>query len=81
MKKTFLYLASVLLLTACSKPYSVTVNHEKISDSTEVYLNDYFTGDTLDSALFIGGKACSKEKPGKVLWHKLPLVRNRPRLS
>lgn len=65
MKKTFLYLASVLLLTACSKPYSVTVNHEKISDSTEVYLNDYFTGDTLDSALFIGGKALFKGETGK----------------
>ena len=65
MKKFFLFLASALLLTACSKPYSITVDCEEINDSTTVYLTDYFTGDTLNSAHFTDGKALFSGETGK----------------
>ena len=43
MKKQFLLFASALLLTACSKPYSVTVDYGNKNDGMQVYLQNYFT--------------------------------------
>lgn len=57
MKKQFLLFASALLLTACSKPYSVTVDYGNKNDGMQVYLQNYFTGEIIDSTTFADGKA------------------------
>ena len=65
MKKQFLLFASALLLTACSKPYSVTVDYGNKNDGMQVYLQNYFTGEIIDSTTFADGKAVFNGKTGK----------------
>lgn len=65
MKKQILFFASALLLTACSKPYSVTVDCGDKNDGMQVYLQNYFTGEIVDSSTFVDGKAVFNGKTGK----------------
>ncbi|MBQ8422708.1 MAG: AhpC/TSA family protein [Coprobacter sp.] len=55
----FIFLLSGLLaLVACSKPYTITVDCvSHATDTTTVYLKDYFTGDLIDSVSVKEGKA------------------------
>lgn len=80
MKKQFLLFASALLLTACSKPYSVTVDYGNKNDGMQVYLQNYFTGEIIDSTTFADGKAVFNGKTGRTTSLKLHLPTNR-RLS
>ena len=57
MKKALFIFASALLLTACSKPYRVTVDYENIEDNTPIVLHNYFTNEVVDSTVFTDGKA------------------------
>ena len=57
MKKVLFIFASALLLTACSKPYRVTVDYENIADNTPIVLLNYFTNEVVDSTVFTDGKA------------------------
>ena len=80
MKKQFLLFASALLLTACSKPYSVTVDYGNKNDGMQVYLQNYFTGEIIDSTTFADGKLYLTGKLGRTTSLKLHSPTNR-RLS